>query len=72
LVPLGRRGTAYGILNAILGFGTLASGVIFGYFLDKGYSVIILVGFALVLQIGAILTLSRYRKLSLNAHTKKC
>jgi MFS family permease len=63
LVPLGRRGTAYGIFNAILGFGTLASGVIFGYFLDKGYSVIILVGFALALQVGAILTLSRSNKL---------
>ncbi len=47
LVPLGRRGTAYGIFNAILGFGTLVSGVIFGYFLNEGYSVIILVGFAL-------------------------
>jgi MFS family permease len=72
LVPLGKRGTAYGILNAILGFGTLASGVIFGYFLDKGYSTIILVGFALVLQIGAILTLSRCRKLSSNTPTKRC
>ena len=45
LVPLGRRGTAYGIFNAILGFGTLVSGVIFGYFLNEGYSVLILVGF---------------------------
>lgn len=63
LVPLCRRGIAYGIFNAILGFGTLASGVIFGYFLDKGYSVIILVGFALALQVGAILTLSRTKKL---------
>src|SRR5665648_631669 len=48
LVPLDRRGTAYGIFNAILGFGTLASGLIFGYFLDKGYSVIVLVVFALM------------------------
>jgi MFS family permease len=72
LVPLGRRGTAYGIFNALLGFGTLASGAIFGYFLDKGYSLIIFVGFALVLQIGAILTLSRNRRLTSNAAPKQC
>lgn len=65
LVPLGRRGTAYGVFNAILGFGTLASGAIFGYFLSEDYSVIILVGFALALQIASIVTLSRSRKLFL-------
>ena len=72
LVPLGRRGTAYGIFNVILGFGTLASGVIFGYFLDKGYSVIVLVGFALMLQLFAIIALGRNRKLFSNAPTKQC
>jgi len=72
LVPLGRRGTAYGIFNAILGFGTLASGVIFGYFLDKGYSVIVLVGFALMLQLFAIIALSRNKRLFSNDPTKQC
>ncbi len=72
LVPLGRRGTAYGIFNAVLGFGTLVSGVIFGYFLNEGYSMIILVGFALPLQIGAILTLSRSKKHFSNTPTKQC
>jgi MFS family permease len=72
LVPLRRRGTAYGIFNAILGFGTLVSGVIFGYFLNAGYSMIILVGFSLTLQIGSILTLMRNRKLFSNASLKQC
>lgn len=63
LVPLSRRGTAYGVFNAVLGFGTLASGVIFGYFLSASYSVIILVGFALSLQVAAILILNHSRKL---------
>lgn len=54
LVPLGRRGTAYGLFYAILGFGTLMSGVIFGFLIDGGYSAIVLLGFALVLQIAAI------------------
>jgi MFS family permease len=65
LIPLNRRGTAYGIFNAVLGFGTLASGVIFGYFLSASYSVIIPVGFALSLQIAAILILSNNRKMRL-------
>lgn len=72
LVPLGRRGTAYGVFNAILGFGTLGSGVIFGYFLNEGYSVIVLVAFATALQVGAILTLRSSRKLFSYDPTKKC
>ncbi|MEM2082011.1 MAG: MFS transporter [Candidatus Bathyarchaeia archaeon] len=57
-IPLRKRGTAYGIFNTILGLGTLASGVIFGFFIDAGYSAIILVAFALMLQVGALLALS--------------
>lgn len=57
-VPLCKRGTAYGIFNTVLGLGTLASGVIFGFFLDSGYSAIVVVGFALLLQVGAIIALS--------------
>jgi MFS family permease len=58
-VPLGKRGTAYGVFNTILGLGTLASGVVFGFFIYSGYSSVVLVVFALLLQVGAILALSR-------------
>ena len=68
LVPLGRRGTAYGLFYAILGFGTLMSGVIFGFLIDGGYSAIVLLGFALILQIAAIGALRSDKQLFL----KKC
>jgi len=58
-IPLGKRGTAYGVFNTVLGVGTLASGVIFGFLIDHGYSVIILAGLVLLLQIGATITLNR-------------
>jgi MFS family permease len=61
-IPLHKRGTAYGVFNTVLGLGTLASGVIFGFFIDTGYSAIVLVGFALLLQVGAIIALSRANK----------
>jgi len=61
-IPLRKRGTAYGVFNTVLGLGTLASGVIFGFFIDTGYSAIVLVGFALLLQVGAIIALSRANK----------
>jgi len=62
-VRLGKRGTAYGVFNTVLGLGTLASGVIFGFLIDSGYSAIVLVGFALALQIGAIITLRHSRQI---------
>ena len=61
-IPLHKRGTAYGIFNTVLGLGTLSSGVIFGFFIYSGYSAIVLVGFALLLQVGAIIALSRATK----------
>jgi MFS family permease len=67
-IPLHKRGTAYGVFNAVLGLGTLASGIIFGFFIDTGYSVIVLVGFALLLQVAAIIALSRATK---SFHTSK-
>lgn len=67
LVPLSRRGTAYGIFNTALGLGTLASGVIFGFFIDQNYSAIVMMGFALVLQVGAIIALRSDRQLFSNA-----
>lgn len=66
LVPLSRRGTAYGIFNTALGLGTLASGVIFGFFIDQSYSVTVLMGFAMVLQVGAIIALRSDRQLFSN------
>ena len=63
LVPLGRRGTAYGIFNTALGLGTLVSGVIFGFFIDQSYSTIFLTGFAIVFQVGAIIALRSDKQL---------
>jgi len=63
LIPLSRRGTAYGIFNTALGVGTLAGGVVFGYFIDQGYSAYMLAGFALVMQVGALVALRGDKKL---------
>jgi len=70
-IQLGKRGTAYGIFNTVLGLGTLSSGVVFGFFIDKSYSVIVLVGFALLLQIGAIIVLHSANK-SFQTQKKSC
>jgi hypothetical protein len=40
-----------------VGVGTLASGVVFGYFIDQGYSAYMFAGFALVMQVGALISL---------------
>lgn len=56
-VPLSKRGTAYGVFNALLGFGTLASGVIFGFLIDSGCLTMTWVGFTLTLQTIAVITL---------------
>jgi len=58
-IPLCKRGTAYGVFNTVLGLGTLASGVVFGFLIDSGNSTMVLVGFALLLQVSAIIALSR-------------
>lgn len=57
LVPLQRRGTAYGIFNTALGVGTLAGGVVFGFFIDGGLSGAVMLGYALVMQVGALVAL---------------
>jgi MFS family permease len=64
LVPLQRRGTAYGIFNTALGVGTLLGGAIFGYFIDNNYSGVIMLGYALVLQVGALIALRADPQLS--------
>jgi hypothetical protein len=65
-IPLPKRGTAYGIFNTVLSLSTLASGVIFGLFIDTGYSAIVLVGFALLLQVSAIIALAGQTSLLLH------
>jgi len=57
LAPLSRRGTAYGIFNIALGIGTLVSGAVFGFFIDQGYSALVMMGFSLIMQVGALMTL---------------
>jgi MFS family permease len=58
IAPLSRIGTVYGVFNTALGLGTLASGVIFGFFIDQGYSAIVVMEFVMVLRVGAIIVLS--------------
>jgi MFS family permease len=57
LVPMSKRGTAYGIFNTALGVGTLAGGVVFGFFIDQGFAGVIMFGFAVVMQVGALIAL---------------
>jgi MFS family permease len=71
LVPLNRRGTAYGIFNTALGLGTLASGVIFGFLMEHSYSAVVLAGIATVLQISAIIALRSDKQLFSNAKKKE-
>jgi MFS family permease len=71
LVPLNRRGTAYGIFNTALGLGTLLAGVIFGFFIDQSYSTITIMVFALVLQMGAIIALRSDKQLLSNTAKKE-
>jgi MFS family permease len=54
IVPLGRRGSAYGFFNVLLGAGTFISGVAFGFMLDTSVSPILLFSFAVVAQIIAV------------------
>jgi len=60
-VPITRRGTGYGIFNTMLGLGTLAAGVIFGFFIDTGVSTVLILGYALVTQTCALLALGTGR-----------
>lgn len=62
LIPLGKRGTAYGIFNAILGFGTLGSGIVFGFLMSGDYPLFVMVLLALFLQFAAVLCIIRVKK----------
>jgi MFS family permease len=57
LAPPGSRGMAYGIFNTALGVGTLAGGVVFGFFIDNGFTGLAMMAFALVMQLGALIAL---------------
>jgi MFS-type transporter involved in bile tolerance (Atg22 family) len=61
LVSITRRGTAYGIFNTMLGLGTLAGGVVYGFFIDTGVSTVLVLGYALVTQACALLALGTGR-----------
>ena len=54
IVPLGRRGSAYGFFNVMLGAGTFVSGVAFGYMLDASVSSLLMLGFIVVAQVTAV------------------
>jgi MFS family permease len=54
IVPLGKRGSAYGFINVMLGAGTFVSGVAFGYMLDASVSPLLTLGFVVVAQIVSV------------------
>jgi len=57
MVPLSRRGSAYGFFNVMLGAGTFVSGVAFGYMLDASVSPLLMLSFVVVAQVIAIFLL---------------
>jgi len=59
MVPLSRRGSAYGFFNVMLGIGTFISGSAFGYMLDASVSPLLMIGFVVVAQAAAVALLLR-------------
>ncbi len=57
MVPLGRRGSAYGFFNVVLGAGTFIGGAAFGYMLDNSVSPLFMLGFTIVAQAVAVILL---------------
>ncbi len=57
MVPLGRRGSAYGFFNVVLGVGTFIGGAAFGYMLDNSISFLFMLGFVIVAQAVAVILL---------------
>lgn len=62
LAPLTSRGKAYGLFNTAYGLGFLASGTIYGSFIDYRIPIVAIAGYALVIQIIAILLLLKVKK----------
>ena len=54
IVSFGRRGSAYGFFNVMLGVGTFVSGAVFGYMLDAQISPLFMLGFVVLVQTIAI------------------
>ena len=61
MVPLRKRGSAYGIFNVMLGIGTFVSGAAFGFMMDATISPFLMFGLTALIQIGAILLLLRVK-----------
>ncbi|HIH88047.1 TPA: MFS transporter, partial [Candidatus Bathyarchaeota archaeon] len=62
LVPLGRRGSAYGFFNVMLGAGTFVSGIAFGYMIDTSVSPLLMLGFVVLAQVVAVVLLLRAKQ----------
>jgi MFS family permease len=54
VVPVGRRGSAYGYFNVMLGVGTFISGISFGFMMDASTSPLLMLGFVIVAQLAAV------------------
>lgn len=63
LTPLTSRGRAYGLFNTAYGLGFLASGTIYGSFIDYRISSIVVIAYSLMTQVIAIFLLLNVKKL---------
>jgi MFS family permease len=62
LTPITSRGKAYGLFNTAYGLGFLASGAIYGSFIDYRISIIGVIAYSLVMQLIAIILLLNVKK----------
>jgi len=53
LTPVEVRGTSYGIFNSICGLGFLASGAVFGYFIEVG-ATSVAIAYAIAMEVAAL------------------
>ncbi|MBO3803686.1 MAG: MFS transporter [Candidatus Brockarchaeota archaeon] len=54
VAPPGRRGSAYGFFNVMLGAGTFVSGAAFGYMLDSSAPPALVLGLVILAQVAAV------------------
>jgi sugar phosphate permease len=57
--PISSRGMAYGIFNTVYGIGFLISGGVYGLFIALGAPLILMIGYASIIQIVAAFLLLR-------------
>ncbi|MEM3383719.1 MAG: MFS transporter [Nitrososphaerales archaeon] len=62
LTPITSRGMAYGLFNALYGFGFLVSGTIYGSFIDYGVPSTIIILYSIITQFIATLLLLNVKK----------